>query len=463
LTHSQGSRPLEASGWSGRRRLSLRATLLIGYALGVGLVLAVFGVVAQQHYWRTLVADLDAELAARARTIAGSVAIEPDGQFDITLPDEILTFFLAQRDAYYVLRAGDGSAIDFSTPEALQTPPLAPASSRTRGGVHEVAVAGPHRTTVVVGRALRIQQARYDEFVRTLRVAGAAGLVLAVGSAWLLVRRAVAPIERIGRTAEAMSAENLDLRIDMRETESELGRVAAALNGAFDRLQAAFERQTRFTADASHELRTPLTTVVSESEWALRRARSPEEYRQAFATCLRAAERMRAVVEDLLALARADAGRAAFEQEPVDLADVARDVLALVASRAAAADVSLDARLEPAIVTGDRDRLRELVHNLVHNAVQYNRAHGLVRVSTCRSDGRVRVEVHDTGMGIAPADLPHVFDRFYRADAARSRAVGGSGLGLAIARGIAEAHGGAIEVRSSPATGTTFTARFPDR
>lgn len=445
----------------GQHPLSLRATLLIGYTLGVALVLTVFGVVAQQHYWRTLLGDLDAELTSRGLTIADSVALEPDGRFTVTLPDELLVFFRAQRDASYVLRAADGSVIDFTAPDALLVPPLAASSSRTRSGQREAAVAGPHGTTVVVGRPLRLQQARHDEFVRTLRVAGAAAVVLAVGSAWLFVRRVVAPVERISRTAEAMSEHHLSLRIDVSGTKSELGRVARALNSAFDRLQVAFERQTRFTADASHELRTPLTTIVSESEWALRRERRLDEYRQAFTTCLRAAERMRGVVEGLLALARADAGHASFERSPIDLAEIARDVLASTASRACASDVSLEAHLAPAIVSGDRVRLHELVQNLVHNAVQYNRPHGRVRVSTSRVDGAVRLEVHDTGIGIAPADLPHVFDRFYRADAARSRVVGGSGLGLAIARWIVEAHGGTIQAESTPATGTTFTSRFP--
>jgi two-component system, OmpR family, sensor kinase len=445
---------------TGRHRLSLRATLLIGYALGLCLVLGVFSLVAQGLYWRTLIVSLDAELATRAQSLAEGVTMEPGGHFDIDPPDALLAFLASRRDAYFVVWSLDGRIVDLTAPD-LAVPMAAAPGARTRGEQREVAIAGPHGTILLAGRSLAAEEAQYGAFTRALGMAGLSALVIAIGSGWLFMRRVLAPIERIGRTAEAMSAANLAPRIDVGETESELGRVAAALNGAFDRLQAAFDRQARFTADASHELRTPLSTVLSEAEWALRRERSAAEYCRAFEVCLRAAQRMHAVVEGLLTLARADAGPPALACRPVDLADIARDALQTAGEQPRANGVAFTASLDTAIVDGDNDRLRELVQNLVQNAVHYNRPGGRVHVSTSRRNGTVALEVQDTGIGVPAAVLPHVFERFYRGDAARAAGASGSGLGLAIAKWIVEAHGGSIRCTSEPGRGTTFAVQLP--
>jgi heavy metal sensor kinase len=287
--------------------------------------------------------------------------------------------------------------------------------------------------------------------------------VLAVGLAggWLLSRRAVRPIEAMTATAADISADNLSRRIDLAEVDSELGRLGQVLNAMFARLEAAFARQVQFTADASHELRTPLAIIHSHAELALARPRCAEEYREALEASLRAARRMKGLVDGLLTLARADAGRLEMTRDRLDLETLVEESAALVAPLADAAGVrvSLDAR--PAAVTGDAGRLTQVVTNLLTNAIHYNRAGGSVTVTVGVTGREAVLAVADTGCGIPEADREHIFERFYRVDKARSRALGGSGLGLAICKSIVEAHGGEISFSTEVDRGTTFTVRLP--
>jgi heavy metal sensor kinase len=295
------------------------------------------------------------------------------------------------------------------------------------------------------------------------RALGAAGLalVLALAGGWFLTTRALAPIDRISRVAAAVSASNLGQRIDRMEMETELGRLAETLNDTFDRLQAAFEQQTRFTSDASHELRTPLSVVTNQAELALRRDRQPGEYRDALQAILEAARRMRAVVEDLLTLARADAGELSLRRDRLDLAALVRDTAKLMAGEADRLGVAIELDLADAALRGDRSRLQEMAMNLLANAIRYNRKGGRVTLRVRTGGGLALLDVSDTGIGIPPEQQALVFDRFHRVDKARSREAGGSGLGLAISRWIAEAHGGRILLESEPGSGTTFRVELP--
>jgi heavy metal sensor kinase len=270
------------------------------------------------------------------------------------------------------------------------------------------------------------------------------------------------PIATISEAARQISASDLSRRINVEETQSELGSLAATLNDTFDRLESAFKQQVRFTADASHELRTPLAVIHTQLELALSRDRSPEEYRQAMQACLRAARRMRSLVDSLLVLARADAGRLELKRERFDLAESVEECAAMLAPLASQRNVELTAATDtPAEVVADRTRVTQVITNLMNNAIAYNRDGGRVRVSVGREDGVAVLTVADTGVGIAPGDQADVFARFFRADKARSREAGGSGLGLAICKSIVDAHGGDIRFASRPGEGTTFTVRLP--
>jgi heavy metal sensor kinase len=282
---------------------------------------------------------------------------------------------------------------------------------------------------------------------------------LAIG--WFLTGRALAPVARISKAAAAVSASNLSARIDLSAMETELAQLATTINTTFDRLQLAFNRQTQFTADASHELRTPLSIISAQTELALKKDRGSEEYKEALATIRRSAQRMKSVVEGLLALARADSGTLALQREQVDLAQLIEDSCGMLGPLAAERGIELVTHLAPTIVCVDRERFAEVAENLVSNAIRYNRDGGRVEVGLRESGRHALFEVTDTGVGISDTELMHVFERFYRVDKARSRSVGGSGLGLAITKWIVEAHGGTITVASKVGVGTTFAVSLP--
>jgi two-component system OmpR family sensor kinase len=440
---------------------SLRVRLLGWYTLILLLIISLFGTAVCALYRRSLLRDVDRDLHGRAEVIAK--ALRPaSGAFDLDLPDEASeSFHSSDPDRpYYAIWDAGGNPIDTSDPTVRIAPPVGP-GVRTRANVRETILRGPGGSLLVVGRPLTDVDRRVWGLAWSLVGVGALALVISLAGGWFLAGRALAPVARISRTAAEMSGGNLSARIPVDRTENELGQLAVALNQAFDRLQETLEKQRRFTADASHELRTPLATSVAEIEWALGRNRKAEEYRQSLETCQRSILRMRTIVEGLLTLARADAGELALQRSPVSLAAVVEDAVTLLRPMAERRRIAIDVRTDDVSVEGDPDRLRELVTALVSNAIHYNRDGGRIEVSVSAAADGVRMQVIDTGQGIAPADLPRVFDRFYRADPARGRNPGGAGLGLAVAKRIAESHGGEITCRSEPGQGTEIDVRLP--
>jgi heavy metal sensor kinase len=234
------------------------------------------------------------------------------------------------------------------------------------------------------------------------------------------------------------------------------------INAMIARLERSFLEIRRFTADASHELRTPLTIIRTDVEVALDKHLSPEEYRDLLGSILEECERLTRLIEQLLALAREDAGAGATAFQALDLSalieQVVEDMRPLAEARGLALLIAVNARLS---IAGDESRLRQVFYNLLDNAIKYTPEGGAIAVRAQWADRIPVVTVRDTGIGIPPEHLPHVFDRFYRVDKARSRAQGGTGLGLSIARGIIEAHGGHIELASTPGQGTTCIVTLP--
>lgn len=332
---------------------------------------------------------------------------------------------------------------------------------RFQGSNREVIARGPERTTILVGRPAGHLADELAAFAWQLAGTGAAVLAVGLAGGWFLSGRIVRPIARIADTASRISGANLSERIDDTRVETELADLARVLNAAFDRLQAAFDRQARFTADASHELRTPLAVLRAQAELALSRPRSADELRKTIEANLAAVERMTALVERLLALARADAGDAGLRREPVALDRVAADAVALLAPLAEKSGVSVSIEAEPVMVTGDAAALGQVAGNLVSNAIRYNKPGGTVRVSVSSKGQSAILAVEDTGVGIPEEEQSHLFERFYRADSSRARTTGGHGLGLAICEAIASAHGGTIAFESAPGTGSTFRVVLP--
>jgi heavy metal sensor kinase len=256
-----------------------------------------------------------------------------------------------------------------------------------------------------------------------------------------------------------MSAGDLSQRINVAEAESELGQLAAVLNATFARLEAAFAQQQQFTSDAAHELRTPVSVMLTQTQTALNREREAADYKQTVEACQRAAQRMRRLIESLLALARLDAGQEVLKRLRFDFSKTISECVELVNPLAGERGVKISVELEPLEITGDSERLAQVVTNLLTNAIQYNHDGGQVRVKLKSENGLAVLTVADTGAGISAEDVPRVFERFYRAD--KSRSTGGNGLGLAISKAVVEAHGGTIEVSSAENFGTTFTVRLP--
>jgi heavy metal sensor kinase len=441
---------------------SLRGRLLLWYTLILLVVVAAFGGVVSWLFWRSMIRVVDEELGRRAALLVGALRPGPAGTFELDLPPEYVQIDAGDREAppYFAIWDAEGVIVAESDPDLGAPFPGGPAS-RSRGGRREVAVTGPAASTVLVGRDIPEVRRGLVALGGTIGAAGALALAISLAGGWFLTGRALAPVSRISRAAVAMSEGDLTVRIPVDRTENELERLASVLNDAFDRLRLVLEAQRRFTADASHELRTPLATLTTEIEWALARDRQAGEYRAALDTSQRAAARMRAVVEALLTLARADATGLPIDRANVDLGSIVDDALALLVPLAARKGVEVVAARTDARVTGDADRLREMTSNLVANAIAHTPAGGRVAVSVGRDDHGVLLGVTDTGAGIAPEHLPHLFERFYRVEAARSSAEGGTGLGLAVARAIAEAHGGRITVQSEVGRGSRFEVTIP--
>jgi heavy metal sensor kinase len=276
-----------------------------------------------------------------------------------------------------------------------------------------------------------------------------------------LSSRTIRPIKDISATAEKISSGDLSQRIPQADTDNELGQLAAVLNETFARLQTAFEQQARFTSHAAHELRTPISVMLTQTQSALSRERSAGEYREAVEACQRAAQRMRRLIESMLELARLDGDEQRMRRERFDLANTAAECVELVYPLAKQRQISIQSDLSASGCSGDPERIGLVLTNLLPNAIYYNREGGEVRVKVEPKERLAVVSISDSGPGISADDLPHIFERFWRADKSRSRAEGRAGLGLAIVKSIVESHGGTIEVSSELGSGTTFTVSLP--
>ena len=306
---------------------------------------------------------------------------------------------------------------------------------------------------------------RLDESIRIYRLIllalGLAGLSAALVGGWAIAGGALRPIARMTSTAGTIAhSRDLSHRIATPRHHDELGRLATTFNDMLTSIEATYQAQQRFVSDASHELRAPLTAIQGNLELIRRHPEMPPADRdEAVAEAEREAVRLTRLVADLLALARADAG-VALQHRPVDLDAVALDAFRGARQLAREQELALDT-LEPIQVIGDADRLKQLLLILLDNALKYTPSGGRVTLGLRQCVGGGEITVQDTGVGIAAEDLPRVFERFYRADPARSRDAGGTGLGLQIARWIVEQHRGAIHIDSVPGQGTTVTVSLP--
>ncbi len=474
---------------------SIRWRLQIFHGFLLLMVLTAFAATAWQLRWRDEMRRVDREIQQQAHTILGMLhggdpgPHQSDNPFlppplfaddrppsprlrgprDLeswsSQPGEVGRYYRVWKGPEKRLEAEGGElAAQIEPPDEQDLEPLVPViGERVIGDrrVRELKQFAPPGILLVVGRTLEPEILNQRALGWKMALAGISVWLVALACGAWITRRALRPIRTISDTAMRMASGQLHERIDVSETESELGQLARVLNNAFTRLQQMFDRQAQFTADAAHELRTPLSIMLAQTQLALARERPAEEYRGTIEGCQRAARRMHELTESLLQLARLDAQAQSMEQNRVDLADVAKNAVDALMPLADEHRVQLLCEFAPAPCFGDSTTLGQVLTNLLGNALHHSPSDGTIRVSTGASEDEVFAAVSDDGPGIAPENLPHLFDRFFRADASRNRNSGGAGLGLAICKAITDAHGGRIDVQSTVGKGSTFTIRLP--
>jgi heavy metal sensor kinase len=450
---------------------SIRWRLQLWYGLLIATLLSGFGFTAYNFERNVQLTRIDDELERLAYQLRGANSRRPPTAAETDAPrrakpppepGEVVTPEHVERGFYYAVWTKNRVPFTPSAnaPAELPKPPDGTAL-RWRGTRREAFTVGNPGDIVLVGRDAAPDLAALRRFRWQLVAAGSSALILTVFIGAWLTTRALRPIRDISDAAQTIATGDLARRINTKDTDSELGELATVLNTTFARLDAAFTQQARFTADAAHELRTPLTVILTHVQNALGTENVSDEQREALEACQRAAQRMRRLIESLLRLARIDAGQEGREHAALDVAAVARECVQLIEPMAASRKISVHVDLAPAMTRGDHDGFSQVVTNLLANAVHHNRDAGEIHVTTHADNGHAVLVVADNGPGIAAVHLPHIFERFYRVDKARTASAGRTGLGLAIVKAIVDAHGGEIEAESTPGAGARFTVRLP--
>jgi heavy metal sensor kinase len=359
--------------------------------------------------------------------------------------------------------------------DATRVPPLTQRPDKTgwrkqkSGGGSDLLIASvPYHTAqgkwyvVEVGASLGPVQDVLRRLVVYLGICLAAMVVIGIGGGYFLVRRALAPVDGISSSAEHITLHNLKERLPVAHTGDELERLSMSLNHMIARLEDAFQQNRRFTADASHELRTPLTIMRGELESIVEGTCSTGDVPATAASILEEVQRMARIVEGLFAISRLDAGEAQAEWRQFDLAGLAAGTAEQMCLLAEDKGISISTDADqPVEIKGDRARMKQVVVNLLDNAIKYTPSGGSVRLCVRAAGDKALLEVADSGIGIPTEAQPHIFERFFRVDTARSRDMGGAGLGLSIVKSICTAHGGRVNFQSNEGKGSSFTVELP--
>jgi two-component system, OmpR family, sensor kinase len=487
--------------------LNIRSQMMLWYFLIFAILICLFGAVFYFNLQTSLETNIDSELRSHAQEISngineanGTIAVQdvtgvltglvdPDASIDTPVPASTPISNQAAHEAQGDVDIAPLVRILNNKGNAVYTSPafgkLRVPSVSVAQAIHGNAWTGTVMATngqmvrvyslprfdngrvyavVQVGESLLSLSTTLRSVVIELLIIGIFVLLLSfIGSYWLAVR-SFAPVKKMTSIARRIEVGDLHERVPVPRTQDELQKLALTFNEMIERLEKSFAHQRRFVADASHELRTPVAAIRSMTDVTLASsaAVSPDEYRTVLQDVNAEAERLGHLISDLLLLARVDENKMPIEHEAVRLDRLVADVAAIMELLATEKNITLSVEAnEPATVSGDEARLIQVIMNLVDNAVNYTNAGGTIKLEVHSKGDSVYLSVSDSGIGIGPEHLEHIFERFYRVDPARSRAAGGTGLGLSIVDWVVRAHGGTISVVSKPGQGTTFMVQLP--
>jgi heavy metal sensor kinase len=461
---------------------SLRFQLVTWYAALLTGCFVLIGAATYVVLQNSLVGALRETQFRRARQIGQLVLEEIPRRDEGRVGDEIEgRYGPGLNDRFVRVTRGDGGLLYVSQPPKDRNfvPTAVPPSAESgrgettrqvplRGGrkllltACEIQSPSGARYLIETGAPMDDVQDHLRQWLRFLLVVLPVVAALAVAGGSFLVKRALLPVDRIVASTERISSQNLGERLPVAHTGDELERLSIALNHMVQRLDEAFQYTRRFMADASHELRTPLTVLRGELESFIQEPALPPEWRDRLGSALEEVERLASIVEGLFAISRLDAGEAAAEWVKLDLARLAAATADQMSLLAEDKNIQVTcAAAEPVWVEGDQARLKQVVVNLLDNAIKYTLQGGAVALTVSALDSKAVLEVADNGIGIPAEALSRVFDRFFRVDKARSRELGGAGLGLSIVKSICTAHHGRVEASSLPGQGSRFRVELP--
>ncbi|MEK7688732.1 MAG: ATP-binding protein [Deltaproteobacteria bacterium] len=461
--------------------LPIRAKLTIWYTTLLAASLITFGSILYVALSRNIISSIDARLFSMADMVSRAVfrpgTVNLPQNFDIFLEH----FFGIKTSGNFIQLMDEYGKIVFTSstlgknhlPLSAQTYHHSIAGNATYETIKNI---GQYPVRIVtfplmengqlisilqVGAPLQESTAALNALFYILIFGIPLAVILASGVGWFLAKKALSPVDMVTGLARKIEAGSLNERLDVSGPKDELGRLAKTFNDMIARLELSFKQMKQFTADASHELKTPLTVLKGEMEIALKTEKTVEGFREVIKSSLEEIDRMSALVKSLLNLAKLDS-RVRLPNDNIKLNVIVEE--RFNQTMPLAKDKGIDmvmAKKESVIIMGDKIGIGQLLFNLIYNAIKYTSKDGRIEISLEQSDNWAIIKVIDTGIGIAEEDLPHIFDRFYRVDKARTTGAGGVGLGLSICKEIAEAHGGKIEVESEAGKGSVFKVYLP--
>ncbi len=455
---------------------SIRFRLALWYTAAVAATFLLLSLAIYVYVDRTLSASLDQSIDIELRWILAQFAKHAGRATSL----EMILEGIDERAAYspakeYIEIWDSSSHIVYRSPNLAADDTLAhhirlPAGSTSLLATSEtfrahkvrVGVRKTQQETVLLAMPTAAITAPLDHLLNILLLISPLVILIGALGGGILAKKSFVKINEVVETARRITADRLYDRIPEYPAPDEIGKVVSTFNDMISRLEVSFREIKQFSEDASHELRTPLSVLRTQLETALERRTPQSELKKIIARCLDETLRMSSIVESLLMITKDGSGQDNLVMDPVDMKRLVRETYdeSVILASQKAISVTLVASEEVSVV-GDEQRLRQMLLNLIDNAIKYSPEHGRIRISLRREDGKARIDVADSGIGIPQEEIPRIFDRFYRVDRARSREKGGAGLGLSIAKWIAEAHGGSIVVRSRVSEGSEFSVFLP--